>query len=333
MIFPKIPTPPSIGGVPINSDIEAIEQFLSDKKPNTRKAFERELNRFIVFLESNELTLKDVNNYHLTTYKALLAAPPSELCGKRTSFLNPDGSRNESWKPFIRPLSDSSIATSFRLLSIFFNWLINQQYCKANPVGNLAKPDTKPIRKEADRGFTETEWEFTLSTLKDIEYKATKLEKMRYSGLIFALTFLRETGVSLTVFATLKTASLTQGDDDAWLIETPTTTGKPALVQLTNNSLFELGDFRRVYGLRPYLPPFANISEPLFFGVRGKPVSPTQLHRIIKQGFNDIADFLESDNKLNMGVDTPWVKSLIAKLRIASAHWLKKTHSLSSKPK
>ena len=331
--FPKISTTstPTESMLKADNDQQAIELFYREKNENTRKAFRREITRFMFFLGSNDLGLKDVKHEHLLAYKQILIKPPAHLCGSKTTYTLPNGTDNPKWKPFVKGLSPKSVTTSLKLLSSFYSWLVFANYCKGNPFGLLSKhnPDSSDISNQNLKGGdVAIEKHFTTHEINAILFALSKLEiaqkkPFKIKRMIFAIIFLRRTGLRLAEFTHARLSNVSKVERTGritWFLEGVGKGGKDYKIPLHDDCITSLKDYRLSMG-QPTNPLLATKEQRLITSQSGNSLSTVQVHRIIKDAFMSVFKFyddLKSDNPLQSN-------DLMDKLLIASAHWLRHT--------
>lgn len=141
------------------SDREAIARYLLVRctKPTTRNAVQRDLRKFAVFMQLENLRcLRDLKVEHCQAFQTWLMAPAPELCSGKDgrppglSIENEGRSLpNPAWRPFRAPLSPVSANQTVDKIKALYTWLVNAGYLSGNP-WVLIKPVTKATTKTQD---------------------------------------------------------------------------------------------------------------------------------------------------------------------------------------
>ena len=113
-----------------SNDIEAIRQWLAEYGPNSRRAYRKEIERFLrwCMLRANK-PFSSVTRTDIRAYEGFLAAPDAAWCSPRHHKKGTEGHR-----PFEGPLAGRSIAYALTVLGVCFQWLCDVGYLEANPM-------------------------------------------------------------------------------------------------------------------------------------------------------------------------------------------------------
>ena len=142
-----------------SNDREAIALYLLIRcgKPTTKKAVQRDLRKFAVFMHLENLrSLRELKAEHCQAFQAWLMAPAPDLCAGKAC--RPPGltvlkagqrAPNPDWKPFRAPLSPVSTNQTVDKLKALYAWLVNAGYLTGNPWA-LIKPVTKATTTTKD---------------------------------------------------------------------------------------------------------------------------------------------------------------------------------------
>lgn len=142
-----------------SNDREAIALYLLIRcgKPTTKKAVQRDLRKFAVFMHLENLrSLRDLKAEHCQAFQAWLMAPAPDLCAGKAC--RPPGltvlkagqkTPNPDWKPFRAPLSPVSTNQTVDKIKALYAWLVNAGYLTGNPWA-LIKPVTKATTTTKD---------------------------------------------------------------------------------------------------------------------------------------------------------------------------------------
>lgn len=326
------------------TDLEAIAMFYKEKKASTQRSFEREIRRFMYWLDMQGLSLKEIKHIHVKSYMTLLENPPPEACGPPVKFyktkdkseLNPD------WRPFIKPLSKSSIKTSLNLLSSFGKWLTDAGYIDANPFSLVNKNSDSESTLEnqdvktgisTDHHFTPIEMLWIHTALSELTNKATTTKKR--NNLIraeFIITFLRRTGLRREEMvkilnSNIKKLPLTRSDKTIYALLGIGKGDKGFTIPLHSEAFESFKRYRVSINLPPI--PLEKDDGTVLKSKTGKDSRcPTSLYRDLKSTFLMVADYIDTIGKKD------WVvtednqcdfDALVANLKVATPHWLRHT--------
>lgn len=120
-----------------SNDLEAVFKWVQEyaHQKNTYIAYKREALKFLLWCtyERGKI-LSDLRKEDLEAYFSFLQKPPEAWCTSKV--LN---TFKEGWKPFRGPLSQSAFLTSVRILNSLFNYLVQAEYLRANPIKLIKK--------------------------------------------------------------------------------------------------------------------------------------------------------------------------------------------------
>lgn len=324
------------------NDSEAIALFYRQKKASTRASFEREIRRFMNWLDTQGLTLKDVAHKHVTVYKEILENPPEEACGPPVKYyLDAEKKQvNPDWKPFVGKLSPSSIKTALNLLSSFGRWLTEARYLDANPFSliNKSSKSEGTIENQSVKSLVNIEHHFTPiemlwinKAFEEMISNSTdaKEEKALVRGK-FIFAFMRRTGLRreemVRVLNTnLKKAFLGRSGKTIYVLHGIGKGDKEFKIPLHFEVREALQEYRQSLALSPL--PASNDNTTILKTKRGQDnCSPNSLYRDLKYIFSRLADHIHEIGQHQWKVDEDTscdFIQLVSNLREATPHWIR----------
>lgn len=114
-------------------DFALSKQFLEQYyySPETIRSYLKEIERLLIWcIYLGKVNIAKLQAKHLIAYQQFLKNPkPKNIwCGSARSKQNPNNKINHKWRPFVGKLSASSIMKIYKILMIFFKYLVNQKY-------------------------------------------------------------------------------------------------------------------------------------------------------------------------------------------------------------
>ena len=155
------------------ADIRASSVWLKEVEDskNTFQSYKKEVERFLLRVYIENKSLQETTREDILNYKNFLANPePAERwIGPAKPRLHPQ------WRPFSKPLQNSSIKQSLTIIKSLFNYLSKSGYLKSNPF-SFGKKEIIAIQKNSKiERFLEKDIFFYV--LKIIEKLPRSLEK------------------------------------------------------------------------------------------------------------------------------------------------------------
>ncbi|MGM9480277.1 tyrosine-type recombinase/integrase [Roseateles sp. NT4] len=296
--------------------------------PNTLANCRREAERILLWAATERgKPLSSLTHEDFLFYRRFLANPqPAERWvmapGRKAAR------RDQRWRPFAGPLSETSIRQSMTVLNSLLSWLVEAGYLAGNPLA-LSKRRGMAPKPRVSR-FLETDlWEAVRGTIlampQDTPRQLATYGRARW---LFSLLFLGGLRISEVVgngMGDFFMRSDAKSGEPRWWLQVLGKGGKQRLVPATTELMVELMAYRRALGL-PDLPQ-AGEPSPLLLPVAWRrashpapdwPAAMTRsaIHGILKGVFSAAAE--------------RWLKEgrgpeQAEKLRAASAHWLRHT--------
>lgn len=182
--------PPAPGALEAQDDRTAVRRWIEARagSAQTVRAYEREAERFMLWMLARGKALSDAGPQDCSDYKRFLAeVPPDWISRRNAPRLQP------GWAPFSGPLSATSQRQAITIVASLFAWLAAARYLASDPwiLVNRRVSDDRSIRPqvlEMSRAFTPAAWDALTAHLCSLEGAAAA--RMRW--LIF---FLRATGL------------------------------------------------------------------------------------------------------------------------------------------
>ena len=158
-----------------NNDLDVVLKWLElyKDKTTTHSTYKREAIRFLLWCAceaGKNLSALKVDD--LQAYLEFLQNPPQAWCTSRAKLR---GAKNTGqWRPFIGPLSLSAYQCSVRVLNSLFNYLVQADYLRSNPLKLLRVSQSFNMNTE-DRKYQvwarmleEDEWQAILQVLDNM---------------------------------------------------------------------------------------------------------------------------------------------------------------------
>lgn len=307
-----------------NNDIDAIAAWIDTVQVQTTKqSYLKEAVRLILWAQhQRRLAVSSLTHEDFMEYRKFLANPlPAEKwIGKKLPRQDPN------WKPFERPLSKASCNQSFIIINSMFNWLVDARYLAANPIA-LMKRQKARSSGEIARFLPGSIWDEVMLTISELPEKTTRQVKAKARlRWIFALLFL--TGMRISEMLNNTMGSFYSKEDSQghlkWWLEVTGKGDKTRKIPVTADLLSELQRYREANDLKAY--PATREKTPLVLPIierdssnydEEKPMARSRVHTLIKDLFNKTAKRYKDRG--------PEFDEQAARLRSASAHWLRHT--------
>lgn len=310
------------------NDAEALKSFLIGYQASTLtyQTYVKELERLVLWCTHvQKVSISDLSFDDLMTYQSFLADPyPKAIwCGNKRAKCNKDGSFNPMWRPFASQLSPVSIKKTMSILDSFFNYLVQTQYLKGNPLSVNKRRKKKTHVEGMERWLEKAEINIVLDSLHE------QLENKTVNDFVI----IRARYIILTLFYTgLRLAELTDhtmGDfvllEDAWYLKVIGKGEKPRKIVVVDEYLDALIAFRQAIGCATMLPAFEESMPLIPTQDKITPIHRRRIDQILKWAFELGAQKLE--NLAHSQQDNSHkLLHRASKLRKASAHWLRHSY-------
>lgn len=296
------------------SDIEAVSLWLTEYRasPQTWRAYRREAERLLLWLDRQELRLGQVRREHLDAFEAFLADPRP-----RGAWIGPPRSRRSSeWRPFRGPLSPASRRQSLVILQGLFAWLAEAGWVTHNPFRLM-----RDKRRRLDNRQTSIErylerplWAWFWAWLnRPPAESATPRQRFEWQRrrLVFGFAYLLAPRIAEISAARMGDFRRREG---RWWWEVIGKGSKRAVIPVPPDMLALLGDWRTELGLAR--EPLPEEDGPLLRSLDGqRGLGDNRLYRLIREAFAAGAAALEEEGD-GLGA---------RQLRRATPHWLRHT--------
>lgn len=342
--FIKKQTPPTYLSQTQKNDFTASISFLKSYTGSvgTFNSYRREIERLLQWssLIANK-SLKQLKREDIEDLIRFCQKPKKSWVGikKAPRFIEKNGLRvpNPEWRPFVvtiskiahrkgekldpqrYELSHDAIKESFAIFSSFFNYLLQEEYVRVNPIA-MIRQKSKFIRtqqgKAKIRRLSELQWRYVIKTAKELAGKNADIhERTLFIMSILYSMYLR---ISELVASPrwIPTMNHFERDGDGnWWFNTVGKGNKQRQIAVSNATLAALKRWRKYLGLSPLPSPADN--SPIFPKIKGKgPISNTgYIRKIVQYCFDRTIEKLNGDGY------TEEAESLME----ATVHWLRHT--------
>jgi site-specific recombinase XerD len=195
------------------TDVQAIQQWLSRYQGQTRRDYARIAERFYRWcLQVRRKALSSLQEPDLQAYQAFVTAPPPD-------WVQPRKVRREdaAWRPFRGPLGRNSQRHEFAVLGGLFAAMHDKGYLRANAMSGLGR--TLGLVKpsiDVRRSLSEAQWSFAMAVLRE------RPDTPSRRRLQLLLELASTTGLRLSELATTRVKGLRQelvDGESAWLLD------------------------------------------------------------------------------------------------------------------
>ena len=301
----------------------------------TFNSYRRETERLLQWCWTiQKKSLGELTRQDLEAYVHFCQNPPKAWTGsvQAPRFLSKNGERtiNPTWRPFVsKPdklgnipsmaLSQKSLQSLFAVLSTYFNFLIQEDYLKLNPV-SLIRQKSKFLQRHAYqepvRRLSNLQWDFILETVEQLaetnpaEHERTLFIMKCLFGMYLRISELVADERSAPVMGDFQ-----QDQDGNWWLRVVGKGNKARLVTVSDDMLAALRRYREFLQLSRY--PYVGEQTPLVPKIKGRgPVTSTRQIRYLVQRCFDAA-FASMRSK--------GLEDEAQELKVATVHWLRHT--------
>lgn len=311
-----------------SNDAEAIKSFLIGYQSSklTYQTYLKELERLILWCAHiQKVTISDLSFDDMVAYQSFLSDPKPEKiwCGNKRSKTQKNGNINPDWRPFGGALSKATIKKTMSIIDCFFNYLVQTQYLKGNPLSVNKRRKQRGFTQSMERWLEKDEINVTLAALddmlKDNPAKAQQIIRAKY--IILTLFY---TGLRLAELSNHKMGNFTLVENQ-WYLKVIGKGEKPRNIVMVDEYLDIISQFRAATDCSTPLPEFEE-QTPLIPALDNKtPIQKRRIDQILKWAFElgalqyermAIKDKEESHKLLHRA----------SRLRKASAHWLRHSY-------
>lgn len=305
--------------IPADNDVEAVALWLDEyaATPQTWRAYRKEAERLLLWLNDQALDLRDVDRSVLQRFENFLADPqPAER------WIGPPRPRSHAeWRPFRRPLSAASRRQSLVILQGLFAWLSEAGWVGHNPFRLMRDKrrrldNRQPgIERYLERPVWEWLWRW-LNRPPGEEAGPREWRLWQRRRLIFGFAYLLAPRISEMAQARMQDFEYREG---RWWWRVMGKGAKLARIPVPDDMMALLGEWRRSLGLAAL--PDGSEATPVIRALDGRRgLGDNQLYRLIRAAFHEAARDLADDPA---GRELP--SHLIEQLAQATPHWLRHT--------
>jgi len=328
-----------------SQDYEAALRFLIsyDGSKETFNAYRRDIERLLQWAwRIRQTSVCTLTREDIVEFIAFANDPPNVWIGTKNvpRFVNRDGNRipNPSWRPYVMSISkaqfrdgktldtskycpsQASIRATFKILSSFYDYLMQESYVAANPV-TLIRQKSKFLRREHNEAYvrrlSDLQWDYVLETT---EIMAAE-NPHKHERTLFIMTALFAMYLRISELVADQRSAPMMNDfkkdrDGNWWFHVIGKGNKHRTVTVSHAMLSALKRYRRSLEMTEL--PMPNEGTPLLPKIRGKgPVTDSRgIRRIVQGCFDRSYSRMRTD-----GLDD----SDAVELKDATVHWLRHT--------
>ncbi|WP_442490057.1 tyrosine-type recombinase/integrase [Halomonas litopenaei] len=295
-------------------DWQAVAHWLAEYagSAQTQRAYRREAERLLLWLEERRLSLAQLTRANLDEFEAFLADPRP-----REQWVGPVRPRQDPrWRPFRGPLSLASRRQSLVILQGMMAWLVEAGWLSRNPF-RLMRDKRRRLnngQRRVERYLERPLWDWLWAWLNEpLEPGADRRARFLWTRrrLVFGFAYLLAPRINEMSQARMEDLVRREG---RWWWQVVGKGGKFAEIPVPPDMMALVREARTLYG-EPADP--AGDPAPLLRRLDGKTaLGDNQLYRLIRATFSQAADRLEEQ-----GGDP----QAVARLRQATPHWLRHT--------
>jgi len=313
-------------------DFRFASEFLYSYRgsPDTFTAYRRELEHFLqwMWLVAG-LSLPEIQREHLESYVEFSRQPPDAWIGQKQvpRFLDRQGQRvaNPDWRPYQTAadqpysLSQSALQAKFSVLSSFFNYLVQENRLKANPVARIRQKG-KFLRKRQGqdkiRRLSQIQWDVVIECAEEMAQQEPEVHErtLFVMSALFAM-YLRVSELVETERWIPQMGHFQRDLEGNWWFLTVGKGNKEREVSVSDDMLRALRRYRESRGLSSL--PLPGESTPLIHKTRGKGgiTSTRQIRGIVQKCFDRAEAKLREEGSVEEA----------ERLAEATVHWLRHT--------
>ena len=319
-----------------------LEYTGRNKSPHTYDRFRNEVERFLLwsFLEK-QTPIDQLRKSDLLEYADFCWQPPvtwiSTSNQERFKISAGYSTANPLWAPFkmqiaksqklamadkvldkkkYRP-SQQTLTSMFTAIVVFYNYLMNEEFCLGNPA-QIAKKDCRHFIvdaqvKEVNRLNT-VQWQYVLDVAVDMANEDTIFERNLFVIAALKTLFLRISELSERPNWSPIMGHFWQDDDENWWLKVFGKGRKLRDVTVPTDFMSFLTRYRTARGLSAY--PSSNENTVMVEKIRGQGgMTARQLRRIVQSVFDQAYETMRQHEG----------EAKALKLKEASTHWLRHT--------
>lgn len=301
----------------------------------TFNAYRREVERLLQWTWGvRDTNLNKLRREDIEAFVQFCMDPPPSWTGDKqcARFRNHNGRReaNPEWRPFVisqkknqpevhsHSLSQKALQAIFAILSSFFNYLIQEQYCSSNPVA-LIRQKSKFLQKsqnrEPIRRISNFQWDYVLGVAEQLADADPEHERTLFIINCLLGMYLRISELVADERSTPVMGDFRVDHDHNWWFHVVGKGNKARMITVSDAMLAALKRYRRSLGLTSL--PYPGEQLPLVSKLHGTgPVASTRQIRYLVQSVFDMAfEKMRSEG----------LEDEATELRSATVHWLRHT--------
>ena len=310
-------------------DYDKAKEFIYSYRGSdaTFNAYRREIERFLHWCwHYPKKSMSDIQRQDIEQFIEFCQDPPAHWVGSSNvaRFINKSGNRepNAKWRPFVSSgvftLSQNAVQAIFSVLSSFYNYLIQEDYVKQNPVSQL-RQKSKYLRKQHNkrviRRLSELQWQYVIETAEQMAEQDSRDERTLFIMNALYGMYLRISELVASERWVPQMGDFQRDHDGNWWFVTVGKGNKERQISVSDAMLAALKRYRLYLGLSEL--PAKGEFKVLLRKERGQgAISSTRQVRLIVQKCFD-----QSINRLQCDGFSEEADQLSA----ATVHWLRHT--------
>lgn len=269
------------------NDYQAIYAWLNEYKesPETYRSYQREAERLLLWcLLKQKKALSSLQRDDIDEYKQFLINPEPAV------FWCWQGGRQvkrgtSGWKPFKAGLGHSSLKTAINIVNSLFQYLVDAEYWRRNPMQLMRKRvresetmEAKSLKRQ-EKILSPRQWQLLIETMEampETNYNQQR-EKHRIKLIIAMLYYM---GLRISDLVNAKWSDFKTIHDN-WWFEVVGKGGKHALLPVSTRLLEQIKAYREFFKLPLYPKPDEEMSVLLSWRSGGN-IGARQVNAILK---------------------------------------------------
>jgi site-specific recombinase XerD len=313
------------------NDYQNASEFVFSYRgsPDTFSTYRREIEHMLhwCWLVANK-SLKQIVREDIETYAEFARNPPAKWIGTKNvpRYLDKNGQRvpNSQWRPYVSAggeyvASQAGLQSLFSVLSSFFNFLIQENILKANPVSQI-RQKSKFIRKHQSQGkirrLSPLQWDYVIESAETMAQLDPAIHErtLFIMNALFAM-YLRISELVDTTRWKPQMGHFQLDQEGNWWFLTVGKGNKEREISVSDAMLVALKRYRKSRGLT--IIPAPGESTPLIHKTRGKGgiTSTRQIRGIVQKCFDTAAAKMQLEG----------FEEDSERLSDATVHWLRHT--------
>ncbi len=322
----------------VDHDEDAVLRFLQEYQdsPTTLRSYLKELERFLLWCEQQELGLTDIKRQHALAFLDFIGAPPDCWRGPRARKLDAQGRPSPAWRPFAETsdgagLGTRSLIKSRKILDSFFRYLVDGNYLYGSPLASRrtkGQLGTASLRPTLERYLPIADIRFLLACLDRAVLRA-KTRGQRYAALRcrYIVLLLFFSGLRISEAARHRMGDMVERER-RWYLSILGKGDKYREIPVGRELLQALVTFRQAAGFST-LYPGVEESCPLIPRIdRKRAIGTRRIDQILKQGFAlAVRNLRLLQQRTTEPLQNDRIQRRISRFEKASAHWLRHSYA------